>query len=1114
MQTDAVSQRITAAAHGYTVQLNTSPNQLVVEDWRLRNWVTDATAPAWAAPTTAYSIVSTAGQGDLVLKSVGTAVTYDQALNYDYPTDYNGVGGTGGYWDLGYQDLGVNTPVTLVDGVTTDTPYISSVSLSASKDLICFYSNRFRASYRTGIYVMRVVDNGNGNIYWSEPTRVFESAAIDEFNYQSQFFITFPRLQVINNEYWILALECSKEVNILTYHLCYFRSADGIHWSDREYLAGVSNDASEAAVGINQHDNGTAFTLNDLKHAYLTVSGNKVFMVSKAGSKFSCAATSLVGVTNPARQLDITPDVTSYSLSLPAAPSAAQGNYTIQNQYNKYNNNTLLVPGAKLTHKAGYVTSNGAELITVSQELIDEFKQSTQLDKNVISVTTADYTAWLRDWVSDMFWEYWSPQQKTYDQFCDLTALNVVSGRFFIGYGGTGSDLTAATLDPNDIANEDVGYVNPNRATDGSIEFQFKFSGSVSANVSVAAVFQGVSDSQFYSVSYNYALTAWVLSFATPSTAGKKLYTYTQVAVGSTDTIVADTWYWGKLEQWHNHVMFFTSVDRITWTTKLDYTAPVPPNNAAFPCNLGYFGLLGKSHSVSSGALGNTDASNGAVAMDSGGTPLYWATKFTTGPSAGTVVALAGLFTQTNTPPDLTIGLVLDNGGSPADVTNSNNVLYSTTVKSLTFSNSASPVWRAVPVPAYVTVDASTTYWIFWTFNSALSGGQTWEFYTGNGTASKTSVNGGVTWTTSAYAGAAIAFVDYDDGLVKFNAMYYTSAESPKTLDYLVKDVAAKASVLTCTVDSFLTDSDLVANWQPSSFGTLGDFVLEADVTGGPAEVYFRAQTNGDATTGMKVVIGSTITIYNTNVLKESIASMQAIPTTYHLTLSNQTGFIYIYINECLAATYYDSAMPAPGYFGVGVATFTNLRIPDMTSLKPYYVVESGKTALAALDDLIRVGRYHYFMRYDGTLRIGSFLRRTSVDTYYQTIIAANNVQSNRYTVNQLMPQGNYYAMRFAAYELDVAGRRRFKTDSYTDAVSNEAAYLAASNVLAAAREQFSQYSMDSNAVWPAERQDRITVVNPLDGTSQDYVITTLDWQYELQSGKSIQKTGLRNFVA
>lgn len=1075
--------------------------------------MTDGTAPAWAAPTTAYSIVPISGQGDIVLKTVGPAIAYDDVINYDYPTDYNGAGGTGGYWDLGMQDLGVNTPVTLPDGVTTDTPYISSVALSASKDLICFYANRFRSSYRTGLYVMRVVTNGS-TVHWSEPTRVFESAAIDEFNYQSQFFVSFPRLQVINNEYWILALECSKEVNILTYHLCYFRSADGIHWSDREYLAGVSNDASESTVGINQHDTGTAFVLNDLKHAYLTVTGNKVFMVSKTGSKFSCAATSLVGVTNTAVQLDITPDTINYSLSLPAAPSAAQGSYTVQNQYNKYNSNAILVPGSILTHKAGYVTSNGAELITVSKELVDEIKQATQLDKNAISVTTADYTAWLRDWVSDMFWEYWSPQQSTYDQFCDLTALNVVSGRFFIGYGGSGTDLTAATLDPNDIANEDVGYVNPNRASDGSLEFQFKFSGSVSSNVSVAAVFQGVSDSQFYSVSWNYTLGAWVLSYATPSTAGKKLYVYTQVAVGSTDTINADTWYWGKVQQWHNHVQFFTSVDRITWTNKLDYTAPVPPNNASFPCNLGYFGLLGKSHSVSSGALGNTDASGGSVAMDSGGTPLYWATKFTTGSSAGTVTALAGLFTQTDTPPDLTIGLVTDNGGVPADVNNSNNILYSTTVKSLTFSNSASPIWRAIPVPPYVTVAASTDYWIYWTFNSALSGSQTWEFYTGSGTASKTSTDGG-TWTATTNAGAAIAFVDYDNGLVKFNAMYYTSAESPKTLDYLVKDIAAKASVLTCTVDSFLTDADLVTNWQPSSFGTLGDFVVEADVdaTVGPAEIYFRAATNGTATTGMKVVVDSTVTVYNTNVLKESIASLQTIPTTYHLTLSNQSGFVYIYINECLVATYYDSAMPNAGYFGVGVATFTNLRIPDMTPVKSYYVVESGRTAQAALDDLTKVGRHHYFMRYDGTLRIGSFPRRTSVDTYYQTVIAANNVQSMRYAVNQLMPQGNYYAMHFAAYELDATGKRRFKTDSYTDAVSNEAAYLAASNVLTAAREQFNQYSMDSNAVWPAERQDRITVTNPLDGISQDYVITTIDWNYELQSGKSTQKTGLRNFV-
>jgi hypothetical protein len=127
-------------------------------------------------------------------------------------------------------------------------------------------------------------------------------------------------------------------------------------------------------------------------------------------------------------------------------------------------------------------------------------------------------------------------------------------------------------------------------------------------------------------------------------------------------------------------------------------------------------------------------------------------------------------------------------------------------------------------------------------------------------------------------------------------------------------------------------------------------------------------------------------------------------------------------------------------------------------------------------------------------------------------VISADNVKTMRYAINQLMPSGNYYAMHWSSYYLDLLGKRRFKQESYTDAESNEDAYLAASNVLLRAIEQESQYSIVSNSIFPAERQDRITVTNPLDGVSTDYVITTLDWTYELESGKSVQKTGLRIF--
>ena len=1053
-----------------------------------------------------------------------TAVTYNQAVTYNYPIAYNGAGH---YWDLGLQDLGSNTAVTLPDGVTTVTPAVSTVTINATTELVCFYANRFMGTDYSGIWVMRVKDNGSGKLYWSDPIPVFRSVAIDDFNYQSQLFITLPRMFSLNGEYWITALECSKEVNVITYHLCYFRSADGVHWSDREYLAGVSNDTSESTVGINKRDAATAFVLNDLREAFISVVGSKVFLVSRYGTSCSCSATSLVGVDNAAMKVDLTPDTTNWSLSLPSAPSAAQGNYTVQNSFNKYNGSAILVPGSRITHKAGYVTSGGNELITVSYELVDEIRQPTQIGQNTLEVITSDYTAWLRDWNSDMYWEYWSPTQAIYDQFCDLTGISTMNGRFFIGLDGATTKLVAATLDPNDLTVEDMAYINQHRASSGTVETSFEFSGTVSTSNSVAIVFQGVSERQFFSVAYSVSDTKWKIYSAVPTTNGKKLYTYTLIHTGNTHVLSADTTYYGKLTNWHNHIQFATSTDGKTWTTQINYTAPTDPLiGPSMNCNFGYYGILGHSNSINNNLLGNTDASNGAVAMYSGTSPRYFALKVTTGASKGTVTALAGLFTQTDNPPDMTIGLVADNAGSPADVTDFSNILFSTSSKPINFSSSDSPFWRAVPVPPYVRVAASTDYWIYWTFNDDLSGSQTWEWYTGGSGTMRTSTDG-VTWSALTTPGAAIMYVDYDDGLVRFSSMYWSSAETPKTIDYLAKDIAAKASILNCTVDSFVATADLALQadgylWQPTSYGVLGDFIVEADVDMGAetaTNIFWRSDTidSTTATAYYKLVISTALqnfALYSDTTLIAQIDSLQYLDTTFHLTLAEWRGFVYVYVNEALACLLHPTESVNPGYFGVqNNATWTNLRIPDMVAIRPYTVIESGKTAQSALAEITQTGRYKYFMRYDNTLRIGSFPRRTSVDTYNATLLDASNLQTMRYSANELMPSGNYYAKRWAALELDRMGKRRFKQEQYTDADTNEAAYLAATNVLLRAREQAAQYTMGSIAVFSAEREDRITVTNPLDGISDDYIITTLDWRYNLENAESTQKAGLRLYV-
>jgi hypothetical protein len=1099
MQTDIVSTRILAASHKtHPVQVHLA-GQVVIDDWRLGDWVTDAGAPAWATPTTVYSLNGTAS-GDYVKKSTAS-------------------------WDMQYQDLAQHTPVLLPDGVTTDTPYISSVAMSGTQDLICFYANRLRNGWDSGIYVMRCVDDGAGHLYWSQPTCVYASVAVAEWNQASQMFVTFPRLQVINGEYWIIALECGKEINVLTYHLCYFRSSDGEHWSRKEYLAGVSSDADEAIVGINQHNGGTAFTLNDLKHAYLTVSGSKVYMVSKTGSKFSCAATSLVGVTNSSKVLDVTKQAQSYSFSRPTAPGSLQTRTTIQNVAKMFDGNSILIPGARLIRKNGWVTTNGAEMCTIGYEWIDSIDGKKEMQpgsyRDTLDVIAGDSMLRLRDLSEDTTYEYNSPKQSVYDSFCDLTAILPINGsRFYIGLDGVTTDLTCVPQDPNAVSYETAAYLQQPIVSDGSMEFRFSFEGNVNVANTAAIMFQGdkaQGERQFYSIAYWVILGKWVIVPAVPTTAGHKIYSYdiNIVYVGASQSLSPDTWYWLKVTQYHDHVLAEVSTEAtpVHWTTVIDYSVHAPTVKS-IPANQGYWGLLGHSVSSPSGAIGNTDATGGKVAMDSGGSPKMWAVQITTPASKGILYALAGLFTQTGQPADLTVGIVADSGGSPANVTVEENVIYSVSVKSLNYGATDAPAWKYQPVPSNVRLAASSLYWLYVTFNGALGGGQSWEWYTDTGGShgtTKSSTDGGGTWSTeSGKSLAACIFIDSDGGLTQFRSMNWTSGEAVHTLEDLAHHISARAHVLNITPDAFGVTADLVAGWLPSAFGTLGDFVMDCDVSGANAEVYFRATTQGNAATGYKVVIGSTMKVYWQNVLVSQLSSMQYIPSAYHLRVVCQTNFVYVWINEALALTYYAPAANVPGYFGVGVATFTNLRIPHLNQIVPYWLTDEGETALTALGKLFDPAKtgYKYFMRFDNSLRIVSLpaSRRVSVDTYSDTIQATETGQTNRYAIGQIKPTSNHTALRFFAEALARVGLRVFKKFDYVRGFSNEQAYADGLTVANLAEEQNNATTMNSDiAVYPGEIEDRIT--NSI--TGKDYLVNDISWDYEL-NGTAKQKLGLR----
>lgn len=383
MQTSTEAQRIRQAVHSNSLRMTLVPNQVQIESLRLVDFSRTDGGPSWAAPVTDYIVVSS-DDGDVIEKSSVA-------------------------WDMGYNNLGSHDPVVLPDG-SSRACFVSSVAISGTEDLICFYGCNFRSLIPEpyvddGIYVMKVFDDGDGHLYWGQPITVIKHPR-DVVN-GTTFFVSFPRIQIINSEYWIIALECSLYAGIETYHLCYFRSKDGVHWTDREYLAGVSTDPDEYNTGINSYvDSYDSFSLGghspfeipDLLDAYLYVDGASTYIVSNGGhGNFVCSSTPLTGYSSPT---DLTHRIISRAINLPRSPSVGHTEYRLLDPDNSFISSPLFDAQKEdivITQKVGYRTVDDSfithdDLLTLSVEALDEVSHQTELGKRNVSIKTQDFT--------------------------------------------------------------------------------------------------------------------------------------------------------------------------------------------------------------------------------------------------------------------------------------------------------------------------------------------------------------------------------------------------------------------------------------------------------------------------------------------------------------------------------------------------------------------------------------------------------------------------------------------------------------------------------------------------------------------------------------------------
>lgn len=1074
----------------------------------------------------------------------------------------SGVWQTPVLWDMGGQPLGVERQVTLPDA-NTYTSNLSAVSLGTNKAALAFYSNNFRESFGDGVWTGRVsnIDLAvtSQHLHWSSPEQIFTTVGIDNDNSATRVFTSFPRLQLVGSEYWIVALEISEYAGHERYHLAFFRSTDGIVFSDRDYNQGAASDEQEGAYEY-EYQGKQPFLVTDLIYANLVVTQDRTFIIG-FDKTFYCLSTSLVGVDNPARQFDITPYVDNWSVNLPTAPSMGTATYSLGNVPKNWNDDDLLAAhrGIRIKQFGGYFSSiySEDELVELGEFWIDTIEQTSEQGAIDGQVQAFDNVGLMERYQSDIYWEWFGPEQAAYDKFCDTIPFTVVQGNMYSSVAG---NLRSAVVKQSDNFRDDIACLNLPPSDGGILVTKFRCAqtwGTTGSNKNhMGVAFQGKAgeNDQFWAVLYNRTTSRFTLNRAIPRTNPNrvKLYQYERFLQESDSIVLAAmTSYWLKVAVWHGHVIAWYSTDGVTFTKVIDYTSPASPANAVIPSRLEWWALIGTQRRIPSGVIGATGTADGMQTLDDGsGNPLIVAKHVQLGSKASVLRRVAVALTQENTStsdtmPDATIMLITgDRDTEPDDATDENNILDSWDASSLKFNPHANPKWLGAnghPNPETLRFLANEHIWIAVTFDGTLSAGQSYKWAShpyANDTV--VSTDGGATWSPASYSMAAGIEVEYLNGLIKFNNLYFGQGNVSRTYEDLMHRIAAKAGVLDITADSFLLQSDLTLQadniyWQPLAFGTIGDLLLDVDVTLGT--IY--------STTGHVIVGSSTIGVGDGNAfiieidrglqfinfyaqgntLIGSSESLAFIPDTFHLQVVNQNDFLYVYINETLAAMQYDADLSVPGYVGLDSvgATWSNLRIPDLYHLVEYFDLAQKESAISALQRLIAkpaagtVSKGKFFARYDGSLRIlgPASYRNAAVDTYEDEdnavkILQSSKTETGRYQVSEVDPQGNYYAKRFSGKVLDTDGRI-YREEDFTDARSDNDAYVAAESVFIDAKEKQVVPTMQTIANYAAEREDKIDVINPMDKTGDTFIVNSLTFTGDVS--KSEQETGVRVYV-
>ncbi len=717
------------------------------------------------------------------------------------------------FWDLGAIQLGVEESRRLPTGEKHKSS-IDAVSIGGGKYVVAFYANNPRDNMLHGLFTLIVSNVTSTAAVWGQITPIIATfseslAAATQDAVSDEFYIAYPKIQIVNGQYWITALEVTLSADVVYYHLVVFKSVDGIAWSDRMEHNTIAGTLFTYTVGGSP----LAFPLADLMWAQVVVVGLRAFLFSY-NSAFRGVANSEWGADNPALKLNLTNDVVRFATDQSDGGEAATLESELRAPENTYTGSTILKGGSKIVLKMAYYTSALVmELVTLFTGIID--LADVKLDETTegINLKARDLMGRMITWVADVYYPFTGPLMIHLKEIADYSGvIPNVRGTWRI----VGNELWAGPRDIDALVLDNLFLIRSNRlVVDGSCELELRCVGAW-GSLWAGIAFQFQKSDDHYAFVYNFDNDQkFTLRRVTNGAVNNKDVTYGSasalVAPSGVIALPANTKIWFKVSPRHNKVKCEYSTDnRKTWTTVFDFTG-IPVKSTQFGgIGTGYLSPLAASGTslITANYYPFTahDNDNGSIRWFAS---RVYVDRFCYLKSLSFWVGVQRFFDGGTTK----IGLVRGTAAMAFDATNPANVVYEVTIDySEWLSNlggsrrthnvidiiSLEPgYYYGFIVPSQVNPNDPNLGYYPKAYYFAYNDQSPFPVWSANPTSTSTD---GITWATPGWAGrAAMAFqinISAESNGIVFSRLSLTSGEEVLTTEDVVRQIAAKSGIL------------------------------------------------------------------------------------------------------------------------------------------------------------------------------------------------------------------------------------------------------------------------------------------------------------------------------